>query len=67
MVQHGSAPNAAEIRLMADVLLRRYRQRAGEVAASFAEEHRLIGDEVRAEAWSEVAARLDMCEARTLS
>ncbi len=67
MVQHVSAPNAVEIRLMADVLFRRYRQQAGEVAASFAEEHRLIGDEARAEAWSRVAARLDTCGARTLS
>ena len=67
MAQHGSAPSATEIRLMADVLLRRYRGQAGAVAASFAEEHRLVGDEARAEAWRRVAARLEICGARTLS
>lgn len=52
---------------MADVLLRRYRHRAGEIAADFAAEHRLIGDEARAETWSRVAARLEHHRATTLS
>ena len=67
MTQQPSTPTATEVRLMADVLLRRYRQRAGEIAADFAAEHRLIGDEARAETWSRVAARLARHRATTLS
>ncbi|MCG8562612.1 MAG: hypothetical protein MI824_22665 [Hyphomicrobiales bacterium] len=52
---------------MADVLYRRYRRRAAEVAADFAEEHRVIGDTVRARAWSEVATCLTARMAPTLS
>lgn len=52
---------------MADVLHRRYQRRAAEVAADFAQEHNVIGDAVRARAWTQVAARLTARVAPTLS
>ncbi|MGI9382826.1 MAG: hypothetical protein ACR2PO_06705 [Methyloligellaceae bacterium] len=52
---------------MADVLYRRYQRRAAEVATDFAQEHQVIGDAVRAQAWTEVAARLTAQMAPTLS
>lgn len=67
MAQGLEAPTQAEIGLMADVLYRRYQRRAAEVAADFAEEHRVIGDTARARAWSEVATCLTARMAPTLS
>lgn len=47
-----------EIAAMARVLARRYRGEAAGVALHFAAEHRAVGDEARAGAWTRVARLL---------
>ena len=44
-----------EIRLMARTLTNRYSDKAADVARHFAQEHKIIGDFGRADAWRRVA------------
>lgn len=54
-VAHSDTITHPEIRAMAQVLLRRYRGTAIDVARHFAEEHEAVGDAPRARVWTRVA------------
>lgn len=52
---HSDTVTHTEIRAMAQVLARRYRGGAIDVALHFADEHQAIGDMPRASIWNRVA------------
>ena len=52
---HSDTITHPEIHAMAQVLLRRYRGKAIDVARHFADEHEAVGDRPRARVWTRVA------------